>query len=518
MIEDRKSYDRRHSQDMIPRKPARVCKFFPAPRYNTRTLGVGACIKEEIKLPRKSSKSTSFPQKTFFRSLSVTTGTSTCSAAPTQIIKYIKTHKSIMHRGTVPRKFKGDICLKQSSKDTEKSKKPAKPCTVPGTKPATPPGKKPCLTSGAKISSTPGPKPCTKPGTKPGTTPGTKPGTTPGTKPCATQNLTPCEKQSHEREHLKKRSTGFSTKPVQTRSRKVMLQTTYPVIRFQPRSQVVTCTRGVNTRKPECCFVTGYRKFQQKRKLRKAADDQRKILICKKGAKSPKTSQSSRSSPRSSSGSPTPGSSKSALQAKQLAERKKQLAERKKQLAKEKAKGKSKEQAKAAAKQKEKQRAEALAKQKAKQRSSTAKSLSQKEKEQKLKKERAKAQAKQKAKERAKQKAKNRAKALKGRGKKSKPRKKKGKKNLKKNAGKAFKKLASSGYEVKCEDMMASPNRPCKIIHDIWPSAYPAFMVLYKMYNSVCHLIFFVLACCIWSPLFCWCFMFYFFIIKRMFC
>ncbi|XP_014370799.2 axoneme-associated protein mst101(2)-like [Papilio machaon] len=424
MLEGRKSYDKRHSQEMLAKKPARVCKFFPAPRYSTRTLAVGACIKNEIKLPTKSSKSTSFPQKTLFRSLSVTTGTNTCSAAPTQIIKFIKTHKSIMHRGTVPQKLKGDIFSKTDlnlKKHAEKSKNLKKPV-----KRGTKPGTHPCI-----------------PRTKHGTTPGKKPGTKQGMN------------ESHEGESLKKHSTGFSTRPVRTRSRKVMLQTAYPIIRFQPRSQAVTCTRGVNTRKTEWCFISGYRRFQQKRKIRKAANEQRKILICKKSAKSPGTSQSFWSSPRSLTGSPTPSSSRSALQAKQRAERAKQLA--KEQL--EKAKGKSKaetlakqkrkERAKEIAKQKAKQRAEAQAKQKAKRRALAATGAKNKERD---KAQQAKQKAKERAKALAKQKAKNRAKALKVRDKKRKAKtKKKGKKAFKKNAGKVFKKLTPPADNL-CSD------------------------------------------------------------------
>ncbi|XP_013164440.1 PREDICTED: uncharacterized protein LOC106115556 [Papilio xuthus] len=457
LLQDRKSFARRRSQEMKAGKPVHIHKFFPSPIPCTRSISIGARLQDEVKIPRKSSKSTTFPQKPFFRSLTATMATNTCSVGPTRIFKYIKSKKSFITRGTVPQKFKeekvskSDTSIKKSvDKTSKKGKKPVKPTKRKKKKKR--PSRVRFFVRGKSIG---------------------------------------------------KRSTGSNTRRIYTKSREVMLKPTGPLIRFFLPKKPLTSTRGVNPRKEKFCFMRELRGFPKKQicKYRKTSVIiPKKIVIYKRPDQSPESSPSSRSAAdltTASSRSKSEGKQQAKDGKKQAKDGKKQAKKQAKERAKQRAdsvKQRAKEKAKEKDMEKDKDRATALA-----------------IKEQKA---RAKDQAKQRADERAdaiaKQKAEFRAQDLKAqeemrrlqRKNREKARKRKPKLTFKQNAGLFLKQLKPVYYNIECQDLISRGPKPCKLIYDLWPSAYPAFMVLYKMYNNVMRLFFFFLACCVWSPLF----------------
>ncbi|KPJ02884.1 hypothetical protein RR46_02811 [Papilio xuthus] len=432
LLQDRKSFARRHSQEMKAGKPVHIHKFFPSPIPCTRSISIGARLQDEVKIPRKSSKSTTFPQKPFFRSLTATMATNTCSVGPTRIFKYIKSKKSFITRGTVPQKFKeekvskSDTSIKKSvDKTSKKGKKPVKPTKRKKKKKR--PSRVRFFVRGKSIG---------------------------------------------------KRSTGSNTRRIYTKSREVMLKPTGPLIRFFLPKKPLTSTRGVNPRKEKFCFMRELRGFPKKQicKYRKTSVIiPKKIVIYKRPDQSPESSPSSRSAAgltTASSRSKSEGKQQAKDGKKQAKDGKKQAKKQAKERAKQRAdsvKQRAKEKAKEKDMEKDKDRATALA-----------------IKEQKA---RAKDQAKQRADERAdaiaKQKAEFRAQDLKAqeemrrlqRKNREKARKRKPKLTFKQNAGLFLKQLKPVYYNIECQDLISRGPKPCKLIYDLWPSAYPAFMV-----------------------------------------
>ncbi|XP_045535009.1 uncharacterized protein LOC106720593 [Papilio machaon] len=352
LLQDRKSFARRRSQEMIADKPVHIYKFFPSPIRCTRSISIGARLQDEVKIPHKSSKSTTFPQKPLFRSLTTTMATNTCSVGPTTIFKYIKSKKSFITRGTAPQKFKENKVSKSDTstkkgvdKTSTKEKKPGKPKRKNKKKL---PSRVRFFLRGKSIG---------------------------------------------------KRSTGSNTKRIYTKSREVMLKPSGPLVRLLLPKKPLTTTRGDNPRKEKFCFmreVCGFPKKQICKYRKTSVIIPKRIVIYKRPDQIPESSRSSRSAPSS-----TTSSSRSK---KQVKEGKKQAEKNKKQAEEEKKQAKEK---KKQAKEKKKQATE-----KKKQATEKKKQATEKKKQAKDRARQRADSVKQRVKEKAKEKDKDRATAI----------------------------------------------------------------------------------------------------------